>query len=142
MTSHCYLTPNLSAKKAVLSCCTGPDWDGLNFLHSSPCSAVFCICDQNRVDNTPAFWLLLSSASTVSKLSLFPSFLQLQIFIYFFFTFTLPGLPLFLQQNGTGTGGAVQCLAGPTHNTHLIQKQLNCYNSQLQNQSPLRTKSS
>lgn len=141
MTSPCYLTPNLFAKKATLSRCTGPDWDGVNFLHSSPCGAVFCICDQNSVDNTPAFWLLLSSASTASKLSLFPSFLHLQNCCGFFFAFTLPGLALILQRNGTGIEGLCRCLAGPTHNTHLIQKQLNCYNSQLQNQSPLITKS-
>ena len=33
--------------------CTGLGWDGVNFLHGSPRGAVFGICHQNRVANTP-----------------------------------------------------------------------------------------
>lgn len=53
-------------------CCTGFGWDGVNFLQSSPYGPVLWICDQNSVDNTPVFWLLLSSDRTASRLSLRP----------------------------------------------------------------------
>jgi len=57
--------------------CLGSGSDGVNFPHSSTRSAVIYICRQNSVDNTPIFWLLLSSACTASMLSLQPcSFFQ------------------------------------------------------------------
>ena len=49
----------------------GSCWDRVNILHSSPYSSVFWICAQNSVDNAAIFYLLLSSACTVSKLCLF-----------------------------------------------------------------------
>lgn len=48
----------------------GSGWDEIPFPHSSPPSAVFCIGNQIAVGNTPAFFLLLISALTASRLSL------------------------------------------------------------------------
>ena len=50
--------------------CIGSGWDGVNFPHSRPHSAVLCIGSWKGVDNTPGFWRLLSSAPTASRLSL------------------------------------------------------------------------
>lgn len=41
--------------------------DGVHFLPSSPYDAVFWICDQNNVDYTEMFWLLLNSACATSR---------------------------------------------------------------------------
>lgn len=56
--------------------CTGPGWDGAIFLHSSLHGAIFLICGWNSVDNTPMFYLLLSSACRPSRFSLFPTLPQ------------------------------------------------------------------
>lgn len=53
--------------------CGGSDWDGVNFFHSSPQSAVLWICGYSSTDNTAVFWLLLSCACTVSRPPLFPT---------------------------------------------------------------------
>lgn len=41
-------------------------WDRVNYFHSNPYSAVFRICHQNNIDNTPMFQLSLSGAWTTS----------------------------------------------------------------------------
>jgi len=51
--------------------CTGSVWDGVNFLQRSLCGPVLWICDQSSIGNAPVFWLLLSSACTASRRSLF-----------------------------------------------------------------------
>lgn len=43
-------------------------WDGVNFLHSSLYGTVIRISEQNSVDSTPMFYLLLNSAYIVSRL--------------------------------------------------------------------------
>lgn len=48
--------------------CVGSDRD--NFHHSNPHSAVLYVGGCKGVDNTPEFWVMLSSASTASVLSL------------------------------------------------------------------------
>lgn len=48
---------------------------GMNSLHSSPYGTVFCICDQNSIDNTPIFQLLLNSACIATRPSLFSTLL-------------------------------------------------------------------
>lgn len=52
--------------------CTEFHWDGVNFLNSSLYSAALWICSCNGADNTSVFWLSLSSACSVSRLSLPP----------------------------------------------------------------------
>ena len=47
--------------------CAGFGWGRVNFLHSSWYGAMFWICDENSVDNTGMFSLLLSSAYTESR---------------------------------------------------------------------------
>lgn len=42
----------------VVNICTGLDWNIVNFLHSSFCGAVVCICAQNSLHNTGAFSLI------------------------------------------------------------------------------------
>lgn len=42
-------------------------WDRVNFPDSSSYGSIFCICDQNSVDNTWIFSLLLSSAYTALR---------------------------------------------------------------------------
>lgn len=56
--------------------CSGSGWDGVHFLHSSPCG-VFQLCDWNCVDNTPVFWLLLSTSTASSLFLVLPSSLSM-----------------------------------------------------------------
>jgi len=48
----------------ILLLCTSTefDWNGVNFLHSSSYAVVFYIYDQNSVNNTAVFQLLLNNA--------------------------------------------------------------------------------
>lgn len=46
---------------------TGSVWDRVNFFHSNPYGAVFQICHQNNIDNTPMFQLSLSGAWTTPR---------------------------------------------------------------------------
>lgn len=55
--------------------CTGLDWDGVGFPHSSSYDAIFWISDQNSIDNT-LFWQLLNSAYSVKAFSLSHTVLQ------------------------------------------------------------------
>lgn len=50
----------------LLLYCSG--WDGVNFLHSSLCGAVFWICNCCSFDKTVVFHLLLRCACTVSEI--------------------------------------------------------------------------
>ena len=49
----------------------GFGWEGVNFLHRHSYGAMFWISEDNTVDNTFMFRLLLSSSYTVSRPSLF-----------------------------------------------------------------------
>jgi len=53
---------------ASLTVCTGFGLDRINVPQSSWYGAMFSICDENSVDNTGMFQLLLSSACTASSL--------------------------------------------------------------------------
>lgn len=54
-----------------LHCCCGFIWDRVKFLPSSWCGAVFWIQDENSVDHTSIFQLLLNSVYTNSRTFLF-----------------------------------------------------------------------
>jgi len=45
---------------------TGFGWDEINFFHNNSYVAMFCICDENSVDNTPMFSLSLTSVKAFS----------------------------------------------------------------------------
>ena len=60
----------------LLAECTGFGQDRVNFLHSSWYGAMFWICDQNSIDNTGMFSLLLNSAYTESRPFMFPTLLS------------------------------------------------------------------
>lgn len=53
----------------VTNSCIQSGWDGINFPHSSPYSAVLCSGSWKDVDKTPIFWLPSSSAGTPSALT-------------------------------------------------------------------------
>lgn len=52
--------------------CAVLSWDGVGFHHSLY-GAVFLVFDQNSVDNTLMFWLLLNRACTAPRPPLFPT---------------------------------------------------------------------
>lgn len=52
--------------------CTDFDRDRVNFFSSIWYSALFWIYQENNVDNTPIFWLLLRSAYFKSRILSFP----------------------------------------------------------------------
>ena len=57
----------LKSTVSLLTGCAGFAWGRVNFLRSSWYGAMFCICAENRVDNTEMLLLSLSSAYTESR---------------------------------------------------------------------------
>lgn len=47
--------PSKSSVQVSMGLCAGSGWDGVNFVHSSSCGAVFYICNQHNTDDTLKF---------------------------------------------------------------------------------------